>query len=126
MTDEVDFMRRQLVTMEFDLEDLRRGVTGSLQDMVASPTDGKYGRVVEWNIWKMEKEGVSWRTGTLKSPPVPLLNAVQTLKATYRRKGSKVHTHRDTMLSNWPMMEDEYRYAGQEEDEPHVLYVTLM
>ncbi|TKA50578.1 hypothetical protein B0A55_13278 [Friedmanniomyces simplex] len=50
-------------------------------------------------------------------PPRPLLNAVQGLKATHRRKGSVVHQHLKEMISKYPMMEEEYGSPGREHDE---------
>ena len=59
-----------------------------LGDVVVSQPAGMHGGVVQWDFGKMEREGVFRRTGTLNKPPRPLLNAVQGLKATHRRKGS--------------------------------------
>ncbi|KAK3614527.1 hypothetical protein LTR56_027195 [Elasticomyces elasticus] len=76
-----------------------------------------HGGVVLWDFGKMEKEGVFRRTGTLNKPPRPLLNAVQRLKATYRRKGSMVHQHLKEMISKYPLMEEEYGSPGPQQDE---------
>ncbi|KAK4906635.1 hypothetical protein LTR49_024248 [Elasticomyces elasticus] len=79
--------------------------------------DGMHGRVVQWDFVKMEKEGVSRRTGTLNKPPQPLQNALQGLKATHRRRGSVVHQHLKEMTSKYPLMEEEYGSPGSKQDE---------
>ncbi|KAF2165962.1 hypothetical protein M409DRAFT_66892 [Zasmidium cellare ATCC 36951] len=88
-----------------------------LGDVVVSQPNGMHGGVVQWDFGKMEKKGVFRRTGTLNKPPRPLLNAVQSLKATHRRKGSKVHEYLEEMLSKYPLMEEEFRHQGREHDE---------
>jgi hypothetical protein len=88
-----------------------------LGDVVVSQPDGMHGGVVQWDFGKMEKEGVFRRTGTLNKPPRPLLGAVQSLKATHRRKGSEVHGHLKEMLSKYPLMEEEFGHQGREHDE---------
>ncbi|KAK3622807.1 hypothetical protein LTR22_024648 [Elasticomyces elasticus] len=93
------------------ISDLRLG------DVVVSQLDGMHGRVVQWDFVKMEKEGVSRRTGTLNKPPQPLQNALQGLKATHRRRGSVVHQHLKEMMSKYPLMEEEYGSPGSKQDE---------
>ncbi|KAK4904286.1 hypothetical protein LTR49_026229 [Elasticomyces elasticus] len=75
-----------------------------------------HGGVVQWDFGKMEERGFR-RTGTLNKPPRPLLNAVQSLKATHRRKGSAVHQYLTDMMKNNPYMKDEYTSPGREHDE---------
>ncbi|KAK5111060.1 hypothetical protein LTR85_012279 [Meristemomyces frigidus] len=88
-----------------------------LGDVVVSQPDGMHGGVVQWDFGKMEKEGVFRRTGTLNKPPRPLLNAVQGLKATHRRKGGMVYQHLKEMISKYPVMEEEYGSPGPRQDE---------
>ncbi|KAK5689955.1 hypothetical protein LTR17_026104 [Elasticomyces elasticus] len=64
----------------------------------------------------MEERGFR-RTGTLNKPPRPLLNALQGLKATHRRKGSAVHQYLTDMKKSNPYMEEEYTSPGREHDE---------
>ncbi|KAK3614910.1 hypothetical protein LTR22_027630 [Elasticomyces elasticus] len=87
-----------------------------LGDVVVSQPDGMHGGVVQWDFGKMEERGFR-RTGTLNKPPRPLLNAVQSLKATHRRKGSAVHQYLTDMMKNNPYMKDEYTSPGREHDE---------
>ncbi|KAK3111935.1 hypothetical protein LTR53_012311 [Teratosphaeriaceae sp. CCFEE 6253] len=87
-----------------------------LGDVVVSQPDGMHGGVVQWDFGKMEKEGKFRWTGTLNKPPRPLLNAVQTLKATHRRKASEVYLHFETMLSDNPLMAGDYGCPGRDTD----------
>ncbi|KAK5690099.1 hypothetical protein LTR17_026065 [Elasticomyces elasticus] len=86
-----------------------------LGDVVVSQPDGVHGGVVQWDFGKMETEGFR-RTGTLNKPPRPLLNAVQSLKASHRRRESAAHQHFKDMISNNPLMEEDYSYPGLAHD----------
>ena len=88
-----------------------------LGDVVVSQPDEMHGGVVQWDYGKMEKEGVFRRTGTLNKPPRPLLNAVQSLKATHWRKGSEVPKYLEEMLRNNPFMARDFGYQGRQHDE---------
>ena len=88
-----------------------------LGDVVVSQPDEMHGGVVQWDYGKMEKEGVFRRTGTLNKPPRPLLNAVQSLKATHWRKGGEVPKYLEEMLRNYPFMARDFRYQGRQHDE---------
>ncbi|KAK4494453.1 hypothetical protein PRZ48_014751 [Zasmidium cellare] len=87
-----------------------------LGDVVVSQPEGMHGGVIQWDFGKMEKGAVFRRTGTLNKPPRPLLNAVQSLKATHRRKGSKVSQYLNEMLSRNPVMAADFRHQGLQHD----------
>ncbi|KAK5678854.1 hypothetical protein LTS10_008509 [Elasticomyces elasticus] len=88
-----------------------------LGDVVVSQPDGMHGGVVQWDFGKMEREGVFRRTGTLNKPPLPLLNALQSLKARHEQRGDTLHMRLEEMLSRNPLMAERYGYQGQEHDQ---------
>jgi hypothetical protein len=65
----------------------------------------------------MERDGVFRRTGTLKKPPRPLLNAVQSLKARHILRDSEVGVHLATMFVKYPRLADKFGHQGQENDQ---------
>ncbi|KAK4953368.1 hypothetical protein LTR10_009078 [Elasticomyces elasticus] len=87
-----------------------------LGDVVVSQPDGMHGGVVQWDFGKLETEGFR-RTGTLNKPPRPLLNAVQSLKATHRRTGSRAYQYFEEMIAKYELMKEEYSSPGLEHDE---------
>ncbi|KAK3643209.1 hypothetical protein LTR56_010356 [Elasticomyces elasticus] len=94
-----------------------------LGDVVVSQPDGMHGGVVQWDFGKMETEGFR-RTGTLNKPPRPLLNAVQSLKATHRRRESAAHQHFKEMIVNNPVMKKDYSNPGREHDKLFEAYYS--
>jgi nucleoside phosphorylase len=87
-----------------------------LGDVVVSQPDGKHGGVVQWDYGKMEKEGVFRRTGTLNTPPRPLLSAIHSLKAKHILNDSEVDNHLQAIFAKYPRLVDKFGHQGQEHD----------
>jgi nucleoside phosphorylase len=88
-----------------------------LGDVVVSQPDGVHGGVVQWDYGKMERDGVFRRTGTLNKPPLPLLNAVQSLKVRHRLRGNEVARHIQEAFAKFPLIEEEYGHQGRDKDD---------
>jgi nucleoside phosphorylase len=88
-----------------------------LGDVVVSQPDGMHGGVVQWDYGKMERDGVFRRTGTLNKPPLPLLNAVQSLKVRHRLRGNEVARHIQEAFAKFPLIEEEYGHQGRDKDD---------
>jgi hypothetical protein len=88
-----------------------------LGDVVVSQPDGKHGGVVQWDFGKMERDGVFRRTGTLNKPPLPLLNAVQRLKARHMLRNNEMSEYLAAMLAKYSKLADKFGHQGQEHDE---------
>jgi nucleoside phosphorylase len=88
-----------------------------LGDVVVSQPDGTHGGVVQWDFRKIEKGGVFQRTGSLNSPPRPLLNAVQTIKTQHLIQGNKLPEFLSEMVRKNPFMAEHFGYQGMEDDQ---------
>ncbi|KAI7216798.1 purine and uridine phosphorylase [Hortaea werneckii] len=88
-----------------------------LGDVVVSQPDGMHGGVVQWDYGKWEKDGVFKRKGMLNKPPLPLLSAMQSLKAKYILKGSDISYHLEQMLTKYSLLNDQgFGYQGRKHD----------
>ncbi|KAI7348018.1 purine and uridine phosphorylase [Hortaea werneckii] len=88
-----------------------------LGDVIVSQPDGMHGGVVQWDHGKWEKYGVFKRKGMLSKPPLPLLSAMQSLKAKYRLEGSGISYHLEQMLTKYSLLNDQgFGYQGREDD----------
>ncbi|KAI7339299.1 hypothetical protein KC315_g1293 [Hortaea werneckii] len=87
-----------------------------LGDVIVSQPDGMHGGVVQWDYGKWEKDGVFRRTGTLSKPPLPLLSAVQRLKARHMQDDSEISKHLEQMFSKKPRMSIKFGHQGSDHD----------
>jgi len=82
-----------------------------LGDVVVSDPNGTHGGVVQWN-----SKDWQWRVGTLKIPPWPLPDVVQSLKARNMREDSEVGANLEAMFAKYPRLKDKFSHQGQEND----------
>lgn len=87
-----------------------------LGDVVVSQPNGIHGGVVQWDYGKLERYGMFRRTGTLSKPPLPLLSAVQRLKARHMRDDSEISNHLEQMFAKKPRMSIKFGHQGSDHD----------
>ncbi|KAJ9662051.1 hypothetical protein H2198_001593 [Neophaeococcomyces mojaviensis] len=95
---------------EEDGNDIRLG------DVVVSKPTATFGGVVQYDMGKYSTNGSFERTGQLAKPPRILQASVETLAADHRIKGSRVPQYLSKMLSDYPVMKEEYSYLGVQQD----------
>ncbi|KAF3931056.1 hypothetical protein ABW20_dc0105124 [Dactylellina cionopaga] len=90
-----------------------------LGDIVVSKPENNLGGVVQYDLGKTVTGGGFERTGALNKPPLALLTAIGSLKATHELEGSKIPGYLVAAFSRSPNLNGEYSYQGREND---VLY----
>lgn len=106
-----------LVGIGGGVPDLEHGIDIRLGDIVVSQPNGASGGVVQYDKGKNKSGGVWGRKGTLNTPPMVLLTALQKVKARHLRKGSQVSSLTAEMLRQNPIMaKNGYVSPGPDQD----------
>lgn len=80
-----------------------------LGDIVVSTPDKQSGGIIHYDFGKTIQTKKFQRTGTLNSPPLVLLNAIQRLSAERTRKGNRIAETADQLVRNKENLKDEYK-----------------
>ena len=93
-----------------DKHDIRLG------DIVVGCLVKKEGGVVLYNFGKAIQDQEFERIGSLNSPPMVLLTALNKLSVHYERKGSRIAESIETMITQNPRLRGKYQHPGAEYD----------
>ncbi|EHK26130.1 uncharacterized protein TRIVIDRAFT_112497, partial [Trichoderma virens Gv29-8] len=87
-----------------------------LGDVVVSTPIGQFPGVVQWDIGKANKGGQFERTGSLNTPPTPLLTALTRLETEHELNGSKIPEYLNQLREKWPRLASKYLRSDYHKD----------